>query len=85
MLISLLFKEDGPENSVLLYIDLDAISKPEQTLPFTALKTKWKMDINLMVFAASALLGIVLPACPSAQSWPTLGTIFLVADSVSYG
>lgn len=45
MLISFLFKENGPENSVILYNDTIAISQQGQTLPFDCTeKNKWKRD-----------------------------------------
>lgn len=44
MLIARLFKENGPENSVILYNDTTAISKQGQTLPFDCIEKtngKW--------------------------------------------
>lgn len=40
MLISLLFKENGPENSVILYDDPLAIGKQGQTVPFDCIGKK---------------------------------------------
>lgn len=67
MLISLPFKENGPENSVILYNDPTAISKQGQTLPLDCFgKNKWKTGTNLVVFAASAFQKAVLSAWPWA-------------------
>lgn len=64
MLISLPFKENGPENSVILYNDLIAISKQGRTLPFDCTEKKQEeMETSPVAFAASAFLEIVLSAC----------------------
>lgn len=51
MLISFLFIENGPENSVILYNDTTAISKPGQTLPFDCTEKKQQMENGLCNFA----------------------------------
>lgn len=38
MLIPLLFKENGPENSVILYDDPIAIGEQGQTVPFACIE-----------------------------------------------
>lgn len=67
MLILPFFKENSPENSVILYNDAIAISKQGQTLPFDCTEKKKKQlenrpKSNGMAFAASAFLEIVLSA-----------------------
>lgn len=67
MLIVPFFKENGPENSVILYNGAIAISKQGQTLPFDCTEEKKKQmenrpKSNGLTFAASAFLEIVLSA-----------------------
>lgn len=68
MLILPFFKENSPENSVILYNEAIAISKQGQTLPFDCTEKKKKKQLenrpksNGMAFAASAFLEIVLSA-----------------------
>lgn len=78
MLISFLFIENGPENSVILYNDTTAISKPGQTLPFDCTEKKQQMENGLCNFA------FLVSAARLARKadWPTLGTAAPAADSV---
>ena len=62
MQISLLFKENGPENSVILYSGLLQLASKDKPCHLTAQKKKkWKMDRSPVAFAA--FLEIVLSLC----------------------
>lgn len=74
MLISFLFKEKGPENSVVLYNDPCAISNQGQTLPFVCTgKTDGKWT-QLQCIRSIGISGPVISECLGPQLKSTLGT-----------
>lgn len=78
MQISLLFKESGPENSVILYSGLLQLASKDEPCHLTAQeKNKWKVDRSPVAFAA--FLEIVLSLCLYTQIWATSGTTFVAA------
>lgn len=81
MQISLLFKENGPENSVILYSGLLQLASKDKPCHLTAQgknkKNKWKMDRSPVAFAA--FLEIVLSVRLYTQIWATSGTTCVAA------
>lgn len=78
-MLILLFKENGPENSIILYNDLAAISKPGQILPFDCIENQMRNGES--PHCSFCISGDCFTSLPLSTKLDSLGTTFLAADS----